>query len=305
MAGVVVLGAANHVQSEPLKSVQIEGQASAHKNDAVADGLAGKVGLLRTKSGTPRCTAFCLSKTLVATAGHCLGDGDGTADTPRSYRDLTYEPLSPGSLRMTRERTKETSAVVGLVSGGGAVSMQGPIEADRDWAVLRLQKPACVRGGLKLASPTVDHDRSLVETNLLAASISIGAGRVTSLTAARCKSVSPHATWLADHIDRDFASPNRLLFHECDTGAFASGSPLLQSTETGFEVIAMHVGSYVRSRVFLGDQASKKRLSMRPIANIAIRVDEFTRPVRDLLDSRPVTRNTQPATGSQVSQRPQ
>lgn len=82
----------------------------------------------------------------------------------------------------------------------------------------------------------------------------------------------------------DFADASQLLFHHCDAGSIASGAVLVRLSKIGSRVIAMHVGTYVRSRVLEENNVITRRLSSRPVANIAVKTAAFTRPVADIIN---------------------
>ncbi len=261
--------------------------------------LAGKIGFLRTKNGAPRCTAFCLSTTLIATAGHCLRGG---ADkTHRHQSDLIFERVLDHQSAAQISHTTQSSALAGLVSGGIAVSFSKPIEADRDWALLRLQKPVCPKGGLKMASDAATPPRASNSPDLMTPRIIFTKHDIATLGTQPCQRTNIRSSSAAEKVNVDFSAPNLLIFHDCDAGPISSGSPLLRKTEAGFEVVAMHVGSYVRSRVLEYDRAIIQRVASKPVANIAVRVEEFTRPVKDLL--RPVLLTTTALPGHELQPR--
>lgn len=248
-----------------------------------SDALAGKIGLIRFQNARPHCTAFCLSKSLIATAGHCIR-GTSPEAHPHHQR-LVFESSSGNSTNGVAPPRTQSSAILGLVSGGGRVSFRAPIDADQDWALLRLQNPICVQGGIQVSTPSEPSSRSVAQSNLLVPRpIATGKTNV-SYTIRPCKQKSPLNRKTAKQIASDFSAPDQLLFHDCDPGPLASGTPILQQTAAGPEIVAMHVGSYVRSRVVEKNSAIIERITSRSVANIAVRVDAFTRSVKDMLDN--------------------
>ena len=71
-------------------------------------------------------------------------------------------------------------------------------------------------------------------------------------------------------IERDFAEPEALILHTCDTGGASSGLPMLLDTPDGPEVIGINVGTYEQSKVLMQDGQVKKRLKADMIANTAV-----------------------------------
>jgi len=259
--------------------------------------LSERIGVLRAKIGAPFCTAFCLAPTLIATAGHCLRSGKDARQPDRS--SLTFERVSQDPRATHSAETTHTSPIAGLVSGGIPVSFRKPIEADRDWAVLRLQTPVCTHGGLKMASGRTSLRQASTPKALVAPRIQFSKHRLATLRAKTCQRLNVRSNDDSEQLSADFSAPNLLMFHDCDAGPIASGSPLLQKTDAGFEVVALHVGSYVRSRFIEHNHGLVQRMASKPVANIAVRVEEFTRPVRDLLRPGKRTRTARPGHGPQ------
>ena len=73
-------------------------------------------------------------------------------------------------------------------------------------------------------------------------------------------------------IARDFATPNAIFFHTCDTGGGSSGSPLLIDTTNGPEVVAINVGTYILSRTVTTAGVATGHDISEPIANTAISI---------------------------------
>lgn len=245
--------------------------------------LVGKIGVLRSRDGAPRCTAFCLSSNLIATASHCLRAHPG--DTHTQHTSLAFQQSIHAQTDQAQSGNTGTSKISGLVSGGAQVSFRKPIQADRDWAILRLKQPICTRGGITLASPIPSNRRQFHPVSLLAPRVVITSHGTATLTTRACKRQDLNQQTIGSKVRTDFSEAKRLMFHNCDAGLIASGAPILIETLTGLEVVAMHVGTYVRSRILSQDSATISRVASKPIANIAIPVEEFIRPVKDLLSA--------------------
>lgn len=258
------------------------------QGEDIAHALAGKLGVLSRPSQNPHCAAVCLSSSLIATPGHCVR---GTNPTPgkspgKGTATLKFTLTPPERKRDAFDVQQASSTFAkGVVLGGGTVSFRAPIEADRDWAILRLRQPICERGGLSFGDVQDIDAETGSRTPLWVAQIQRQTKtHAAHFTVRKCK-IRPANTNLQEQnqTKSDFAVPSRLLFHNCDAGAIASGSPLISFFESGPQMVAMHVGTYVRSRVVKNDQAITQRLSSRPIAQIAVKASEFTRPVFDLV----------------------
>lgn len=231
--------------------------------------LHDALGLLYDDHSRLVCTAFCVARHVVATAAHCV---HGTGDKPAPR-------LSSLTFRHTFTEKRSVARVAGAASGNAAqhimsgsmrLSVRPPIDATSDWALVRLDRPACSR---TLALAPYDA-RAVVE---LAAT-----GRVYQVAfhrdfadwrlaiGAPC-SVSPSYDG-ADRqtIERDFEDADNLVLHGCDTGGASSGSPLLVDGPRGPEVVALNVGTYVLSKVLMNDGEIVKRFRSDTIANTAL-----------------------------------
>lgn len=231
--------------------------------------LHDALGLLYDDHSRLVCTAFCVDRNVVATAAHCV---HGTGDKPAPR-------LSTLTFRHTFTQRRESARVAGASSGNAAqhvmsgsmrLSVRPPIDATSDWALVRLDRPACSR-----TLPLAHYDAAAVVE--LA-----GAGRVYQVAfhrdfadwrlaiGAPC-SVSPSYDG-ADRqtIERDFEDANNLVLHGCDTGGASSGSPLLVDGPRGPEVVALNVGTYVLSKVLMNDGEIVKRFRSDTIANTAL-----------------------------------
>ncbi|RTL71894.1 MAG: hypothetical protein EKK41_07395, partial [Hyphomicrobiales bacterium] len=104
--------------------------------------LKDRIGLLMNTRTRAVCTAFCVASDIIATASHCLYPSTGQrlpriseflfAVNYEARRGLARLAGTPGSL-----------APQFVLSGGLELSVRPPIEAARDWALIRLATPAC------------------------------------------------------------------------------------------------------------------------------------------------------------------
>src|SRR4029453_18130614 len=93
------------------------------------------------------CTAFCVAPDVIATAGHCLL---GTAgDRPGGFADLMFArhfDVVRGQVRISGQANG--TATQHVMVGSTSLSIRPPIDATRDWALVRLARPACSKGVL-------------------------------------------------------------------------------------------------------------------------------------------------------------
>jgi protease YdgD len=229
-----------------------------------------KMGLLFSVRGRSVCTAFCVAKDVVATAGHCLLKIAGER-TPRigDFWFLRNYDVVRDIVHIAGHANG--TAALNVMSGSMSLNVRPPIEATRDWALVRLARPACTKGVLPVRVLPVDQIVS-----------EAGAGRVFHISYHRdytpwklaygrpcgvAKSFES-ADWST--ITQDFANPEALILHTCDTGGASSGSPLLLDTGSGPEVIGINVGTYVQSKVLMQEGKVMKRLKADPVANTGV-----------------------------------
>ena len=158
-----------------------------------------------------------------------------------------------------------------VMVGSTSLSIHPPIAATHDWALVRLARPVCSKGALPVRVLPIE--RILREA---------GAEHVFQIAYHRdytpwklaysrpCGVAKSFGAVDWKQIERDFAEPEALILHTCDTGGASSGSPMLLDTPDGPEVIGINVGTYEQSKVLMQDGQVKKRLKADTIANTAV-----------------------------------
>jgi protease YdgD len=234
-----------------------------------------KIGLLFSVRGRSVCTAFCVASDVVATAGHCLLKIAGEKAPRigdfwflRNYDTVREISHIAGHGNGT--------AAVNVMSGAMTLSVRPPIQATSDWALVRLARPACTKGVLPVRTMSVDEIVKEADAKRVF-QISYHRDYVPwKLAYARPCGVSKKfdtADWST--IAQDFADPDALILHTCDTGGASSGSPLLLDTDQGPEVIGINVGTYVQSKVLMQEGKVMKRLKADAVANTAVAAGAF------------------------------
>jgi protease YdgD len=214
------------------------------------------------------CTAFCVGRDIVATAAHCL------------YRTSDVSPLRLTDLLLKLHGSHTSTHIAGaaegtpetnVIAGSTRLNVHPPIDATRDWALVRLANPVCKAGSFKLSRKPVEEVMRLAE-----------AGRVYNVAYHRdlpkwqpmfesgctVKRNFEDAEWST--ISRDFANPAQLLLHTCDTGGASSGSPLLVDGPDGPEVVGINVGTYVQSKVIMLNGEVLHRFKSDDVANTGV-----------------------------------
>jgi protease YdgD len=255
--------------------------------------LRERIGLLFSVRGRSVCTAFCVAGDVVATAGHCLLKIAGEP-TPRigdfwflrNYdvvRDISHIAGHGNG-----------TAAVNVMSGAMTLSVRPPIEATRDWALVKLARPACSKGVLPVRVLPIEQIMKEAE-----------AKRVFQVSYHRdytpwklayvqgCGVAKSFETADWNTISRDFAAPETLILHTCDTGGASSGSPLLLDTDDGPQVIGINVGTYVQSKVLMQEGKVMRRMKADAVANTGVSSAAFADRLEAFRDATLLTSQAQ------------
>jgi protease YdgD len=237
--------------------------------------LEGSIGILHEPRSRTICTAFCTGDDIIATASHCLFKTSGE-EAPR-LSGFTFRPASKPAKSAVRIAGAASGAQAQhVISGSTRLSIRPPIEATRDWALVRLAAPVCKGRALPVSQLRVQDLRPLAE-----------AGRIYQVAyhhdlpnwqlayGAPCWMRRGETSAERATLERDFADTRDLVLHACDTGGASSGSPLLVDGPSGPEVVAINVGTYVRSRVMIQNGDVVHRYKSDVIANTAVGAGAF------------------------------
>jgi Putative peptidoglycan binding domain/Trypsin-like peptidase domain len=237
--------------------------------------LEGKIGLLFNTRARVVCTAFCAAGAVVVTAAHCLYRTTG--EVPPRLEEFRFARNYGKARQFERiAGSGRGAAAQHVMAGSMDLKVLPPIDASNDWALVRLARPACSHGVLPI--------RALSGEAIIAAA---AAKRIFQVSYHRdfrpwrvaysqaCGVARSFEAADATTIARDFADPNEVLLHTCDTGGASSGSPLLLQTATGPEVVGINVGTYVQSKVLIEEGQVIKRLKPDTVANTAVNSSRF------------------------------
>ena len=236
--------------------------------------VTDKVGVILDLGQKTVCTAFCVAPASVATAAHCLfPHGERSRTRLANIRFRKSLAGAAGEARV--EGAREGATDLNVATGSRTLSLRPPIDADADWALIRLDRPVCPAGGLPLSRRSTEEIVTLArEGRLYNIAFHRDFGNFSPALGAPCD-VSrsfPRASW--ETIARDFRAPEDIVLHTCDTGGSSSGSPILVDGRDGPEVVAINVGTYLQSDVVSSvrerTSARAASTSTRAIANTAI-----------------------------------
>ena len=237
--------------------------------------LPPKIGLLVNRRSRLVCTAFCVAPDVVATAGHCLHRTHG--ERPPQLADYVFARNYDQERHFTRIAGADQGAGgQHILSGSMDLSVRPPIDASKDWALLRLSRPACQRGVLAVAAlPAEAIIAAAAAKHIFQISYHRDFMAWRPAYSQPCEVARSFSTADWATIARDFADPEQLVLHTCDTGGASSGSPLILETATGLAVVAINIGTYVQSKVLMEDGEVTKRLKADTIANTAVNSSVF------------------------------
>jgi Trypsin-like peptidase domain/Putative peptidoglycan binding domain len=235
--------------------------------------VGNKMGTIFDPRSHSVCSAFCVAPNMIATAAHCL------------YRTAGETPLRLTDLKVRVNGSRDTSHIAGarkgtpelnVLSGSQHLNVHPPIDATRDWALVRLAKPLCKAGALKIAPRPVNDVMRLAADNKVynvAYHRDLPKWQLMLGRPCRVKRSFAAASWPT--ILHDFTNPQQLLLHTCDTGPGSSGSPLLVEGANGPEVIGINVGTYVQSKVILLNGEVVHRFKADDVANTGVNAQAF------------------------------
>ena len=122
--------------------------------------VGDKIGVLHDPRSHSVCTAFCVGRDIVATAAHCL------------YRTSDVSPLRLTDLLLKLHGSHTSTHIAGaaegtpetnVIAGSTRLNVHPPIDATRDWALVRLANPVCKAGSFKLSRKPVEEVMRLAE----------------------------------------------------------------------------------------------------------------------------------------------
>ena len=200
--------------------------------------------------------------------GHCL------------YRTAEETPLRLSDLTVRLHGTRASSRIAGadrgaaeanVIAGSSALNVHPPIDATRDWALLRLAQPLCKGGHLPLSRrPVSDVMRLADNGHVYNIAYHRDLPKWQPMLARPCSIRRSFEDTSWSTIRNDFTDPDELLLHTCDTGGASSGSPLLIDGPHGPEVVGINVGTYVQSKVIMLNGEVVHRFKSDDVANTGV-----------------------------------
>lgn len=243
------------------------------------------LGLLFNIRSRTVCTAFCVAEGMIATAAHCI------------YRTSSEAPPKLADFWFARnyDRVRDYARIAGhntgaasqnVLAGSTRLNLSPPIDATRDWALVRLSRPIC-KATFEIMPMTPDE---IVQQSQQGKLFQIAYHRdFTQWRAAYsspCSSARSFPSADRSAIAADFSLADSLVLHTCDTGGASSGSPLLIETPTGPKVVGINVGTYVQSKVLMREGKVEQRMKPDAVANTGVASSAFAERLKDFARAR-------------------
>ena len=234
------------------------------------------VGMLFNNEARTVCTAFCVSDTTIATAAHCLFKTAG--ETPPRVADFWFGRLNGSDSREFARIAGITTASTPqhVMAGSTQLSVRPPIDASRDWALVRLSRPLCKGVALPIQALAPDDVvRKAEDQRLFQVAYHRDFSNWRLAYSKPCEAARSFPGATRTTIAKDFTNVDQLILHKCDTGGASSGSPLLIDTANGPVVIGINVGTYVQSRVMMREGEVLHRFKSETVANTGVSAAAF------------------------------
>lgn len=237
---------------------------------------ASRIGVLFNNPARSVCSAFCVGPAMIATAAHCVA-----VTSPQGSRMRPADFLFARAYDRERDYARiegysTNSAAQHILTGEFRLNVRPPIDAARDWALVRLDRPICRNGGLPVQPATSVDILSMAQAGRL---FNIAYHRDlptwTPTYSGPCHAGRDFGASEWSTIAPDFESPDQIILHTCDTGGASSGSPILAEGPQGPVVVAINVGTYVQSRVVTQQGQVTHRQQTETVANTAVNAAVF------------------------------
>lgn len=254
-----------------VHKVAVFGEDNRKRIPKRLEALRGSIGVIYNERSHTVCSAFCVADDVIATASHCVFRTKGEKPPPPEKFFFARPGTASGSVRFAGAASR--TAGQHIATGAVGINTKPPIDASRDWALVKLQSPACRGKALPVVPMTPDDVEIEAHAGrMFQAGFHRDFGRWSMAYSQPCfggRRGEANITGPAIN-ERDFNDPLNLVLHSCDTGGASSGSPLLIESAEGPRVVAINVGTFVQSRVLIEEGVVVKRAPPAPVANTAV-----------------------------------
>lgn len=256
----------------------IIGKDQRQKVPSKYDDLSAGIGLLLDRANGRTCTAFCVADDVIVSNAHCLTyHRSKKSSRPTDLRFFNFYLLRGGKI------TQSAPLKINHFGKAGApqmsILMGEPPRGRRrlstrqwmrtnyyDWAVARLNRPACAGDVLQFADADLLKSTRALKRKpafLIAfhGDLLKRRDRLPRYSPCRIQQVKVRG-------------PRRLAYHNCDLQKGASGSPIFVNTEKGPRVVAIVTGVYWQ-RKFRRYRNGRTVTTSRWSTNLAVLPLEF------------------------------
>ena len=285
LSGPMQLGGQDaRLETDGVTPVAIFGSDDRREVPDTLSALEGKIGMLYEQSTQTLCTAFCVGKDIIATAAHCLFQ-------PKNGRlpdleDVTFR-LNYGKTYLTAgifgRRTPFTKNYIAV--GTTVFNNEPPLSAPRDWALVKLERPVCRFGVLKVdPRPVPDLIKKSEESKIFQVAYHWDYKHWQLAYSMPCRIQRDYEQIKWRFIRQHFIDYDQLLLHNCDTGGASSGSPLLLMSDLPSApiAVAINVGTYTRTRLLMRKGQVAKKLDPDIIANTGVNGTAFNHVIAQM-----------------------
>lgn len=242
-------------------------------------GLSKKIGILYEGEMQTSCTAFCLAPNVIATAAHCLyGAGKKKPHLSEFIFQLddkkngTFSQLAGAEQNITNRY---------VLSGLKKYRSIAPMNSSKDWAIAKLEQPACIYGGATV-SPTTREDLAKAprEKPIFQVGYHWDFNQWKLIYSPDCQIFSRHDKKVSSRLGKDFVDTKNLLLHNCDTAIASSGSPLFIQRGNKPVIVGINVGTYEFFRDDVDLRGPLPRRNISVISNTAVNISSVA-PLAD------------------------
>ncbi|NJM33362.1 MAG: trypsin-like serine protease [Rhodomicrobium sp.] len=283
-AGMSSLPHEGYAAPFPFLPVAIFGNDERRDLPEELSALEGRIGMLYEQSTQTLCTAFCVSKEIIATAAHCLFQ-------PKNGR---LPDLSEVTFRLNYGNTYQQTGIFGrrtpytkhyIAVGTTAFNNEPPLSAPRDWALVKLERPICRFGVLRIeTNAPSDLIKKSKENKIFQVAYHWDYKHWQLAYSTPCSVKQDYDQIKWRFIRQHFIDHDQLILHNCDTGGASSGSPILLNVDPPNlpVAVAINVGTYTRTRILLRNGQVVKKLNPDIIANTAVNSSAFRNVIPEL-----------------------
>ena len=259
----------------PLIPVAVFGKDDRTKVPDRYAAAARGVGFFFNDGSRTICSAFCVAPAMIATAAHCLFHDRASDDPPLREFRFTLDRKG-GRMASAIAGADDGTAAENVMTGAMRLNLRPPIDAASDWAVVRLASPICDGAVLPVAPVRRDAIEAKSRSGgIFELSYHSDWGDWQQAFSGPCEVRGSFKELTPARIREEFANPDALILHRCDTGEASSGSPLLADGPQGPAVIGINVGTYVQSKVLLRDGRVAKTFKPVTVANTGVNAQVF------------------------------